>query len=175
MKLLFNWAFWIQRLESINLSYLCPVFFSLLNGILPEVNFSHLSDLSYGIFVLLQDRVSVDDMTKVGLLFKRFVVNMEQLYGKEHVGINVLFLTHLSQSVLDWGYLWSTSTFIPEWFNGELNTLCNGTQHVVCQMALNYLKKNFYEISSFKTDKKRKPTSSCYISFNRDAPLVFVL
>lgn len=79
---------------------------------------------------------------------------MEKLYGKDHIGINVHFLTHLSQSVLDWGCLLSTSTFIPEWFNGELNTLCNGTQHVVRQMAGNYLKKILIKSQTLELIKK---------------------
>jgi hypothetical protein len=51
----------------------------------------------------------------------------------------VHFLTHLSQSVINWGCLWASSTFIPEWFNGELNNLFHGSQGVADQMASNYL------------------------------------
>ena len=43
----------------------------------------------------------------------------------------MFFLTvHVSQSVLDWGCLWASSTFIREWFNGELETYFNGAQSV---------------------------------------------
>lgn len=59
----------------------------------------------------------------------------------QQVGINIHFLTHLFQCVLDWGCLWSYSTFIPEWLNGELLTLKHGSQAVAAQMANNYLLK----------------------------------
>ncbi len=70
-------------------------------------------------FVLLQEKVSVSDVEKIKVLFRHFMIDFEKLYGAPHVGINVQFLIHLSQSVLDWGCLWTTSTFIPEWFNGD--------------------------------------------------------
>ena len=88
---------------------------------------------------MLQDKVSVLNIEKVRRLFQRFVREMELLYGKEWIGINVHFLTHLAQCVLDWGCLWAWSTFIPEWFNGQLNNSSNGTQHMALQMAQNYL------------------------------------
>lgn len=75
------------------------------------------------------------------VLFKKFVLDVERLYGIEHVRINIHFLTHLPRCVLDWGCLWATSTFIPEWFNGELISLFNGTQFVPDQMAKNHLTK----------------------------------
>jgi hypothetical protein len=90
-------------------------------------------------FVLLQEKVSVSDVEKIKVLFRHFVIDFEKLYGATHVGINVHFLIHLLQSVLDWGCLWTTSTFIPEWFNGVLMSLSNGTQAIADQMATNYL------------------------------------
>jgi hypothetical protein len=116
-------------------------FVDVLEDILPKEYYDHFVNLSYGIFVLLQEKVSVSDVQKVQVLFRRFVIDFERLYGAKHVGINVHFLTHLSQSVLDWGCLWTTSTFIPEWFNGVLMSLSNGTQAIAVQMATNYLLK----------------------------------
>ncbi len=69
-------------------------------------------------------------------------MDFETLYKKENVTINIHFLTHLSQNVIDWGCLWSTFTFLPESFNGDLLKLFNGTQHVLEQMAGNYLLKS---------------------------------
>ena len=100
-----------------------------------------IGKLSYAIFFLLQEQVNVEDVKRVDVLLKNFVIETESLYGIGWVGINIHFLTHLAQSVLDWGCLWSTSTFIPEWFNGELLKLSNGSQAVIEQMANNYLLK----------------------------------
>ncbi|KAI9551085.1 hypothetical protein GHT06_001917 [Daphnia sinensis] len=117
-------------------------YFQILEGLLVEEYFEHFSNLMYGLYGLLQERISVKDVKNVEVLFKKFVTDMELLYGGEHVGINIHFLVHLPQSVLDWGCLWTTSTFIPEWFNGHLLTLCNGTQSQAEQMAHTYLLKH---------------------------------
>ncbi len=114
-------------------------FFHVLEDLLQPVYFNHFCKLVYGISLLLRERVSVDDINNVDFLLKDFVREFELLYGEEDVRINVHFLTHLAQAVLKWGCLWSTSTFIPEWFNGELNNLFHGSQGVVDQMASNYL------------------------------------
>jgi hypothetical protein len=66
---------------------------------------------------------------------------MEALYGEENIKINIHFLTHLPECVLNWGCLWAHSAFIPEWFNGQLLDLFRGTQHVAGQMAENHLIK----------------------------------
>lgn len=116
-------------------------YFQVLENVLPSDYFKHFSKFSYGLFVLLQEEVLVTDVQKIEMLFKNFVIEAKILYGVEHIGINVHFLTHLPRSVIDWGCLWSTSTFIPEWFNGQLNSLCNGSQAIAQQMAQNYLLK----------------------------------
>lgn len=106
-------------------------FYTILKDLLPAEYFQNFANLSYGMLILLQEKISIRDVKNVWLLFANFVKEMERLYGIEHIGINIHFLTHLSQSVLDWGCLWATSTFIPEWFNGELGTYFNGTQSVI--------------------------------------------
>ena len=87
------------------------------------------------------EKISVENVKKCESLFKKFVKKTETIYGVKQVGINVHFLTHLFQCVLDWGCLWSYSTFIPEWLNVELLSLKHGSQAVSAQMANNYLLK----------------------------------
>ena len=89
-------------------------YFPILEDFLPHKYFIHYSNLSYGIYLLLQNRVSREDVLKAQILFEQLVIDMEKLYTKKSITINVHFLVHLCQSVLDWGCLWSTSTFIPE-------------------------------------------------------------
>lgn len=115
--------------------------FPILEDILPHQYFAHYSSLSYGVYLLLQNRVSREDVLKAKILFEQIVIDMEKLYGLTYISINVHFLIHLCQAVLDWGCLWSTSTFIPEWVNGDVMSLSSGTQHVAEQMAVNYLIK----------------------------------
>lgn len=76
---------------------------------------------------------------KIEIILHNFVNEAENLYDSHHITYNLHLLTHLCKNVIDWGCLWSTSTFIPEWINGDLQSLFNGTQNVVDQMAQMYL------------------------------------
>lgn len=117
-------------------------YFSVLEGILPEPFYSHFCNLSYGLYIVLQESVEIDDVRKAGIIFKNFVWETELLYGSEYVTYNFHLLEHIEMSVLDWGCLWATSAFIPEWFNGQLQSCCNGTQSVVEQMASHFMMLN---------------------------------
>ncbi len=101
---------------------------STLEGLLPTEYFEHFLCLSYGLQVLLQEKVHLDRVQEVQILFVHFVQRFAVLYGKENMRFNMHLLTHLSQSVIDWGCLWASLTFIPEWFNGQLVAMTNGTQ-----------------------------------------------
>jgi len=103
-------------------------YFLTLEGLLPTEYFEHFLFLSYGLQVLLQEKVHLDLVQEVQILFVDFVRRFAVLYGKENMRFNMHLLTHLSQSVIDWGCLWASLTFIPEWFNGQLVAMTNGTQ-----------------------------------------------
>jgi hypothetical protein len=81
------------------------LYVDVLEDVLPKEFFDHFVNLSYGMFVLLQEKVSVSDVEKIKVLFRPFLIDFEKLYGTTHVRINVHFLIYLSQSVLDWGCL----------------------------------------------------------------------
>ena len=117
-------------------------YFPLLGSLLSEPFFSHFSKLSYALSILLQESVSTRCVIDAGVVLEDFVKEVKFLYGQEHVTYNIHLLTHLSKSVLDWGCLWATSAFIPEWFNGQLQSLSHGTQSVVEQMSSNFLMQN---------------------------------
>ena len=114
-------------------------YFPILEDLLPAVYFDHYCQFVYGMNLLLREQVSVEDVRKGEVLFCNFIQEFELLYGREDLRINLHFMKHLPQAVLDWGCLWSTSTFIPEWFNGELASLCHGSQGVIDQMATNHV------------------------------------
>lgn len=117
-------------------------YFTVLEGILPSPFYEHFCDFCYALNVLLQEKVSKKSVEKVQPLLEKFVRETEYLYGTQYVTYNIHMLIHLCSAVLSWGSLWAHSTFIPEWFNGELGSLCNGTQSVVEQMAGSFLMKN---------------------------------
>lgn len=96
-------------------------FYVVFEGFLEPQYLIHFTKLSYSLFVLLQDKISVEDVLKIEVLLKYFVIETEVLYGIEELGINIHFLTHLAQAVINWGCLWTTSTFIP---NGLMVSFC---------------------------------------------------
>lgn len=65
----------------------------------------------------------------------------------------------MSNSVLDWGCLWTHSTFIPEWFNGELVSLCNGTYKVIKQIVKSYFLKNVVRNNAMEVISGKKFSS----------------
>jgi hypothetical protein len=77
----------------------------ILEDILPAKYFNHFCMFIYGLNVSLQEKVSVENLKKCEALFKKFVKDTVNIYGVEQVGINVHFLSHLFQCVLDWGCL----------------------------------------------------------------------
>ncbi|XP_045025131.1 uncharacterized protein LOC123469848 [Daphnia magna] len=116
-------------------------YFSALEDLLPKQFYDHFLCLVYGLQVLLQEEVAVERVKEVEFIFQYFVREAEVLYGRKRIRYNFHLLTHLVQSALNWGLPWSNSTFIPEWFNGELISLKNGTQCVAEQMVKSFLLK----------------------------------
>lgn len=117
-------------------------YFPALEGLLPKDFYQHFLYLVYGLQVLLQENVSLKLVKETDLVFRHFVKQAAVLYGEKHMRFNMHLLTHLSQSVVNWGCLWATSTFIPEWFNGQLVALINGTQCVAEQMVNSFRLRN---------------------------------
>ena len=116
-------------------------YFTALEDLLPKVYFDHFLCLIYGIQVLLQEEVTVNLVQEVDFLFQHFVREAEVLYGHQNMRFNFHLITHLARATLNWGCIWSWSTFIPEWFNGVLVSSTNGTQCVPEQMVKNLLMK----------------------------------
>ena len=54
-------------------------FYTILEDLLPAEYFQHFANLSYGMFILFQEQISIRDVKKVGLLFANFVKEMERL------------------------------------------------------------------------------------------------
>lgn len=114
-------------------------YYPVLEGILPEPYFSHFAFFSHGLYILLQEEVDLESVQKTRRLLDHFVAESETLYGRIHTTYNLHLTTHLCQSVQDWGCLWASSTFVPEWFNGQLQSMVHGTQAPVEQMASTFL------------------------------------
>lgn len=107
-----------------------------LYGILPDLYFQHFILLVEAIYLLLQDSISISDLSKAASLLKHFCVKVKSLYDPRYETYNVHCLLHLADRVFDLGPLWTHSCFCYEDFNGELRSCFHGTQGVEHQIAL---------------------------------------
>ncbi|TVU86976.1 DUF4218 domain-containing protein, partial [Vreelandella titanicae] len=65
----------------------------------------------------------------------KFIENIEQLYGKEHLSFNVHLLAHLPKSLQNWGPLSTHDAFIYEDFNQKIKKTVkssNGVESQIC-------------------------------------------
>ena len=113
------------------------LFYSLpcLIGILPQDQFHHFSLLVYATYILLQEKITAQDILQCKRMLMEFVINIPALYGDRYLTSNVHLLLHLTDRVADLGPLWSTSCFYFEDFNGQLRRLFHGTQSIEKQIA----------------------------------------
>ena len=83
---------------------------------------------------MLTKPVRRTDLLAWYLALHSFVAMVPELYGPEHVSLNVHLLTHLVNSVEQWGPLWASSAFVFEDANGKLLRWFHGfnavSQHI---------------------------------------------
>lgn len=82
--------------------------FPCLQGILPITFLEHSALLVRGIFRLLQDEVTKEDITLATESLIQFIVKMQFLYSKAAMTYNVHQLLHLSKCVVQYGPLLCT-------------------------------------------------------------------
>jgi len=106
----------------------------VLKDILPSAYLRHWAILVVCIAILLRNDISLSQIVKCERSFQAFVLDMEQLYGKQHLSYTVHQTLHVAQSVRDWGPLWSHSAFMFEAFNAVILKMIKGTQGVPVQL-----------------------------------------
>nr|XP_020441759.1 uncharacterized protein LOC109951534 [Monopterus albus] len=111
----------------------------ILKGILPVRFWNNLFLLVFSIYTLLQDTIKTRSILMAEVALKKFVIEFQRLYGKNHMTFNIHLLTHVTQSVKHWGPLWATSTFPFESNMGTLLKYFHGTQYVPSQIARKFL------------------------------------
>lgn len=96
-----------RELENWALYYSVPIFKKLLSDTLMK----HWLLLVNSLHILLKKKIGIDELNKADTSLRKFVADCEQHFGLECMTYNVHLLTHISQSVLNWGPLWAQSTF----------------------------------------------------------------
>ncbi|XP_050034498.1 uncharacterized protein [Dermacentor andersoni] len=118
-----------------------------LDGILHPEYWKHLSRLSEGIHILLQEELGARDIDRAEALLSNFVCRCKTLYGTAFMTFNVHALQHLANCARSLGPLWAHSAFVFEGGNGSIVRLvsaANGlprqiTERVIMAQKLNQL------------------------------------
>jgi hypothetical protein len=107
----------------------------ILKGLLPHVYLQHFFLLVHGVYTLLGDKITSDNLLHAKACLIKFVTDMESLYGLTACTFNVHQLTHLADGVRYCGPLWATSAFTFEANNHMLLKMFSGTQYVPQQIC----------------------------------------
>ncbi|KAK3910766.1 Halomucin [Frankliniella fusca] len=108
---------------------------ALLHGLMENRYLQHHCKLVSAISLLCQDSISLTQVDLACNLLRSYVQDFPRLYSIRYLGINVHQLLHLSDCVTDLGPLWVYSCFYLENYNGTINKLCHGTQHIALQIC----------------------------------------
>lgn len=112
------------------------LFYSLptLKEYLPRRYLLHWSLLVEAISILLKTSILKTEVYYAKQCIFKFVKDIEVLYGLEHVSFNAHLLTHLPESVLNWGPLWTHSAFCYENFHQVLKKLVKSSNSAELQI-----------------------------------------
>lgn len=119
-----------------NLLYFLPV---CLKGILGQKYLDHFNLLSSSIYKLLTTNISSQDIIDVKNNLNIFVKQYQDLYGKEHMTMNVHLLNHLVFCVENLGPLWSQSMFSFESNNSTFSRYVIGSTDIIAQLTSRYM------------------------------------
>lgn len=119
-----------------NLLYFLPV---CLKGIIQKKYLDHYNLLSTSVYKLLSTSISSQVLYDVERDLKMFVQKYQELYGKEHMTMNVHLLTHLVFCVQNLGPLWSQSMFSFESNNATFSRYVRGNTDITAQMSTRYM------------------------------------
>ena len=101
-----------------------------LKGHLPDCYLEHFACLVEATFLLLQEKITENDLNRSEMLLDVFYKCMAPLYGEETCGLNVHNISHIVECVKNWGPLWAYSCFSFESFNGEISKAIHGKGNV---------------------------------------------
>lgn len=116
------------------------LFYSIpcLQEILAPKYFKHFSLLVSGIYLLLKDSISEEELLFAEECLCQFVDKFQSLYSLSRMTFNVHLLTHLVTLVKQNGPLWSNSMFPLESGLGFVLKFINGTTNVLSQVSKTY-------------------------------------
>lgn len=112
------------------------VFYSIpvLSGFLPKRFLNHWGLVVRGVVILMQNSVSKSEGVYAGRCLRQFNVEIDALYGPEHVTFSTHLLTHLEISTVNFAQPWTHSALLYEDFLGQVKSAVhsgNGVAHQI--------------------------------------------
>lgn len=141
-----------------------------VEGILPNKYLEHFACLAEGVYFLLGDKISKNDLQRAHILLDAFFRNFSNLYPAGSCGLNVHNIgMHMVEYVRVLGPLWSWSCFPFEDCNSMITKTVHGTGDVTKQVmkikeAQALLRNNLPLIFKGKNWKNLKPVANCEIA-----------
>ena len=107
------------------------LYFSLviLSKYMDEEYLQHWMLFVAGMFLLLQDSVTENDIIKAEVYFNMFLRDFSKLYRPKDFSYNLHNLLHFALTTRRWGVLSCNSAFMFESFNGSLAKCIHGTKN----------------------------------------------
>ncbi|KAK3919975.1 Chaperone protein DnaJ [Frankliniella fusca] len=122
-----EWAVWILIYSIV-----------ALKGILPKKYFEHWALLVSALSRLTQNSVRVSEVLLSRREIQEFVTGTHTLYGMNCVTFNVHLLSHLPESVLNFGNLWTHSAFLYESYNSKIKNSVRSSNGIINQIVMEF-------------------------------------
>lgn len=106
----------------------------ILRDYMQNIYFEHHILLVLGITILNSTSISEQMLVKAESTLTEYVKRFEILYGKNHMTSNIHLILHLSDTVKQFGPLFTTSCFSFENFNGILKNFVHGSKNPELQI-----------------------------------------
>lgn len=127
----------------------------ILSELLPDRYVIHWKKFVEALHILLQQKISYQDVELADELLHSFVFDCEQLYGRKAMTFNIHQLLHLATSVLEWGPLFCHSGYPFENGNGKLVSVIHAVNGAILQVQRHMqFNKTLTHLEHLKSDQK---------------------
>ena len=131
-----EWRNWL-------LLYLLPC----LEGILPNRIFNLFAKLCEAIYLLNQSSITLQDLGLSRMKLLEFHEEFQDIFGLINMTFNHHLLTHLADTVFNWGPIWAHSAFPFEACNYDITRSVTSSNGRALQIVTRFLLAKFVELS----------------------------
>lgn len=128
----------------------------ILDGLISAKYFNHFKLFSSAIYLLLQTSITQEQLQTADENIKSFVKELQELYDKEHMVMNVHLLTHLVDCVKQNGPLWVYGMFTFESFNAKFKKYLGSSNEVLHTITMKYVLERLIKVKPEYTNNAEK-------------------